>query len=347
MTTTCSNCGTNNRDGAKFCKGCGQSLADAGAGSQGLEMAGFSCSACGHLNRVGAQFCAKCGAPLVLAAPLPPPSRAATVKLPERPSLDDGVVARSATNAAGSLPSRKRPAAWLALCLVGITIAIAGTTAWWTLGRPSWKSTPAATDASSPAIVNAAPKVAAPASVPTVSTSAAATAAPVPDQIPPVAERPTPAPEASSPAAVTTPTDEPDKEDAEREAAERRASAQAAREKAALDANNRALAAQKRQENERLMIERDVARRQAEQRRVQAERNARDAAAARFPPPPFNQPRYQQPPQSMTVRDQCARAGNPINQAVCEVRECINPKNWNDPYCRQQREGNQQARPGY
>ena len=51
MTTTCLNCGTSNHDGAKFCKGCGQSLADVGAGAQGLEMAGLSCSACGYVNR--------------------------------------------------------------------------------------------------------------------------------------------------------------------------------------------------------------------------------------------------------------------------------------------------------
>ena len=355
MTTTCSNCGTNNREGAKFCKGCGQSVGDAAAGSHDPEMAGVSCSACGHLNRAGAQFCARCGTPLLFAAPPPPPPPppppAATtkVKMPERTSFNDAVVARSSINATGSPQPRKRSAVWLALSLIGITIAIAGTTAWWTLGRPTSKPTPAASDATAPApaIVNVTPKVAAPPSVPTVPIPAAATTAPVPEQIPPVAERPTPAPEALPPAAVTTPTDEPDKEAAEREAAERRAMAQAAREKAALDAHNRAIAAQKRQENERLMIERDAARRQAEQQRVQAERNARDAAAGRFPPPPINQPRYQQQPQSMTVRDQCARAGNPINQAVCEVRECINPRNWNDPYCRQQRETGQQARPGY
>ena len=76
MTKTCSNCGTDNRDDAKFCMGCGQSLANAGAGSQGLEMAEFSCAACGHVNRAEARFCAKCGAQLVLAAP---PPRAATL----------------------------------------------------------------------------------------------------------------------------------------------------------------------------------------------------------------------------------------------------------------------------
>lgn len=351
MTTTCSNCGTNNREGAKFCKGCGQSFGDVAAGSQNFEVAGFSCSACEHVNRAEARFCAKCGAQLVPSAPSPqspPLPRIATAKLPERPPISAGVVARSASDATGPPPSRKRAAAWLALGLVAI--AIAGTTAWWTLGRPSSKPTPVASDATAPtlapAVVNATPKAAAQPSVPAAPIPAAATTAPVPEQIPPVAERPGPVPEASPPAAVTTPTDEPDKEAAEREAAERRAMAQAARAKAALEAHNRAVAAQKRQENERMMIERDVARRQAEQQRVQAERNARDAAAARFPPPPFNQPRYQQPPQSMTVRDQCARAGNPINQAVCEVRECINPKNWNDAYCRQQREGNQQGRPG-
>ena len=93
------------------------------------------------------------------------------------------------------------------------------------------------------------------------------------------------------------------------------------------------------------MAERDVARRQAEQQRVQAQQQARDAAA-QPPPPPVTQPRPPTPAQSITVKDQCARSANPITQALCEVRECINPKNWNDPYCKQQREANQQSRPG-
>src|SRR6516162_8849038 len=56
----CTSCGTDNREGAKFCDACGTPLP-------------LSCPSCGTANRPGAKFCNECGASLTgqKAVPLP------------------------------------------------------------------------------------------------------------------------------------------------------------------------------------------------------------------------------------------------------------------------------------
>jgi tetratricopeptide (TPR) repeat protein len=54
----CPKCGYENREGAGFCGGCGQSFA-----------AEKTCPQCGHTNPRGSKFCDKCGHPLVEPAP--------------------------------------------------------------------------------------------------------------------------------------------------------------------------------------------------------------------------------------------------------------------------------------
>ena len=112
----------------------------------------------------------------------------------------------------------------------------------------------------------------------------------------------------------------------------------------ACESRARALAEQQRQEIERARVERSAARRQADEQRVRAQQQE---AVARPPPPPATQPQTQPPTpaQATTVKDQCARSSNPITLALCEVRECISSKNWNDPYCKQQQEASLRARP--
>jgi class 3 adenylate cyclase len=51
----CSSCGSENREGRKFCAGCGAALT-------------LVCAACGAGNQPGEQFCGECGKPLVAAA---------------------------------------------------------------------------------------------------------------------------------------------------------------------------------------------------------------------------------------------------------------------------------------
>jgi class 3 adenylate cyclase len=57
----CSSCGSENREGRKFCAGCGAALT-------------LACVACGASNQPGERFCGECGKPLLGAArPSPPP----------------------------------------------------------------------------------------------------------------------------------------------------------------------------------------------------------------------------------------------------------------------------------
>src|SRR5215207_7040242 len=55
----CPDCGTENREGRKFCSDCGRPLA-------------VLCPACGTANQPGERFCGECGVPLVATAPTPP-----------------------------------------------------------------------------------------------------------------------------------------------------------------------------------------------------------------------------------------------------------------------------------
>jgi len=59
----CPKCGYENREGAGFCGGCGQSF-----------IAEKTCPQCGHANPQGNKFCDKCGHPLGQPAPQAPPS---------------------------------------------------------------------------------------------------------------------------------------------------------------------------------------------------------------------------------------------------------------------------------
>ena len=62
----CSNCGSENRRGIKFCETCGEPLAAKG---------GIKCPSCGKKNRAGVNFCEECGADLTAAAVSAPRSK--------------------------------------------------------------------------------------------------------------------------------------------------------------------------------------------------------------------------------------------------------------------------------
>ena len=70
----CPRCQTENREGAEFCRGCGQSL-----------LAELVCPQCGQVNLEGSSFCDKCGHALGEPAPIPP-----TPPSPEPTSFADG-----------------------------------------------------------------------------------------------------------------------------------------------------------------------------------------------------------------------------------------------------------------
>src|SRR5206468_9752272 len=54
-TMRCSSCGNDNREGRKFCAGCGAALT-------------LACAACGTSNQPGERFCGECGKQLAGAA---------------------------------------------------------------------------------------------------------------------------------------------------------------------------------------------------------------------------------------------------------------------------------------
>jgi class 3 adenylate cyclase/tetratricopeptide (TPR) repeat protein len=66
---TCATCGTDNREGRKFCSECGTSLAS-------------GCPSCGAANEPGEKFCGECGATLISTAT--PPAAAPTAPAAER-----------------------------------------------------------------------------------------------------------------------------------------------------------------------------------------------------------------------------------------------------------------------
>src|SRR2546421_6439410 len=71
MGVTCSSCGTENPERARFCMGCGSALA-------------FRCPHCGAEAQPGAKFCIECGGTIgdAAAAPAPPEEQRAE-PLPE------------------------------------------------------------------------------------------------------------------------------------------------------------------------------------------------------------------------------------------------------------------------
>jgi len=62
----CSKCGSDNREGAKFCNACGTAFSN-------------TCAACGALNQPGAKFCDECGTTLTGGVPTTAEGRAAVV----------------------------------------------------------------------------------------------------------------------------------------------------------------------------------------------------------------------------------------------------------------------------
>src|SRR5438093_5726738 len=87
----CTSCGTENRDGAKFCDACGTPLP-------------VSCPSCGTANRPGAKFCNECGASLTGQQSVPLPAQA--VPTPTTPTEQPTQVA--SPSVASHMPEAER-----------------------------------------------------------------------------------------------------------------------------------------------------------------------------------------------------------------------------------------------
>ena len=104
----CPQCGFENRDDARFCKRCGQSLSGASA------VAPPFCPACGAAVKPGARFCARCGRPLA-ATPAPqvaPPAHSPR-PAPVAPRPTVSADARDLPAPSPSQPPARGTARWL------------------------------------------------------------------------------------------------------------------------------------------------------------------------------------------------------------------------------------------
>ena len=89
----CTSCGTDNREGAKFCDVCGTPLP-------------LSCPACGTANRLGAQFCNECGAALTGQQSVPRPMQ--EVPIPPTPTAQPTQVASPSVASHTSAAERRQ-----------------------------------------------------------------------------------------------------------------------------------------------------------------------------------------------------------------------------------------------
>lgn len=163
MPKDCSKCGTQNADGARFCRGCGAALVAASPDSLAAPP-DVGCRACGALIHAGARFCSKCGADqtqVAAPAPIAPAASPAPVAAPDQPVFPTTTP-----------PAAKPMGTWIGLGVVAVALIAAG--AWW-FGSSSQGTADSPTQppaASAPAPVSAA--------APAASTTAKRAGTPVP-----------------------------------------------------------------------------------------------------------------------------------------------------------------------
>ncbi len=128
----CSHCHTENRSGAKFCKGCGKalSLIEVHPPVQRAEQT-LACNACGIPNKPGAKFCSSCGAGLSNAENLkpPPPPPPSSHHASTSAAAMEPLSLQPIRNVNGSRADKKLPML-LALSIAGLVTAGAGTWFW-------------------------------------------------------------------------------------------------------------------------------------------------------------------------------------------------------------------------
>lgn len=176
MPVTCTECRTSNRDGARFCKGCGRRIKAAPVreewpATQRMAYPGEDLQSRGAEVVLPASHHVRKGSSAPARTPAPPPSQRAAEKAPQRASAASAQVAND-----GKTARRIRPAVWAVLAVV--LVAPAG---WYALGSHQDVPQPAI-----PAVPMAAPSPA-PVLEPTPPTAAVEPpiAVPVPASEPP------------------------------------------------------------------------------------------------------------------------------------------------------------------
>ena len=109
----CLVCQTENRDTARFCKGCGSTFEAATATATATPpsptpaMAGTSCLHCGHVNRPGLKFCGACGKRIDGALPQAAIPQEATAPPPPLPQAAAAAAAAAASATWAPAPARQ------------------------------------------------------------------------------------------------------------------------------------------------------------------------------------------------------------------------------------------------
>lgn len=297
MGKVCAKCGTENREKAMFCKGCGAKMATAPSPAS-VDGTSSNCPDCATPNPTGSRFCKSCGCSLLQAPPPPTPIPLLAVAA----HVDGRPVFEPAAGPKG-LGSRK-------LSVVGLLLAAVALTAWFYLHQknqsPQPAPIPSATlpvESEQPAAKPQVPQVSE-VQVPAVSTPETAPASSV---AAPMVEPVEPASAADRGNAQIVQDARLNQERIERERRERRERQQAAQEQSR--------AAQ------------ELERQRAEQARRQAQ-SAPAQPAGTVPVPPT-----QPVAPALTVARICDDAGNFIMREVCRVRECLKTSQANDPIC--------------
>lgn len=192
MPVVCAACGTENREAAKFCRGCGARLAAAAPATTGDESAWPMTQPSDLGGSAADERTVILGAPAAAPRPapsLPPPPPIATPPAPVRPPAPANPMPTAA-------PASKGP--WIAIGAVALLL-VAGAGAFWTFRGPS--------GAALPAPAPTAPVAASPLPPPTPAPEPAAQA-PAPEPVPAAPPEPAPAPPpapAPAPASAATP----------------------------------------------------------------------------------------------------------------------------------------------
>lgn len=297
MGKVCVKCGTENREKAMFCKGCGGKLVT-GQSPASVEGPSLRCPECSTFNSSDSRFCKSCGCSLL---PAPPP--------PAVPLVVDAIgtdvhpvfepVARSK-----GMGSRK-------LSLMGMLLAAIALSAWFYVQQLRNPSHP-----SSPAAATLAAESALPAAHPPMAT------------VPEVKE-----PTVSAPASETATSAAPTEVDPVAQAAEAERVNALNAHNARLNQQRLDRERLERERRERILATQQQARAAQELEQERAEQARRPAQSAPAQPAGAVSAPIKPVAQALTVARICDEAGNFFAREVCRVRECLKASQANDPIC--------------
>jgi len=174
MSILCPKCATENGDGAKFCKACGQKLSPLPVSLPPDPIVGIACPSCSKENSAGAKFCKSCGGSM---SPAPAPAPATAIPPSDNPKGPK----KSATETPQAPVAEVEKGTNYALVggIAFVCLALLGAGAYWYLGKSVQPT-------ASPAVAASAPLPIAPSAMPASAPIAVPVSEPEPAPIPPV-----------------------------------------------------------------------------------------------------------------------------------------------------------------